>query len=114
MAGELTSNAADLVHYGVNLLLANGVVTTGVVVGGILLAADEELGVEELAVGAGAELVNGRGVEVDKDGTGNMLAVARLGEESFEGTGVTNVLCVGVRPTIGAEAVLEKVAGGRC
>jgi hypothetical protein len=41
-------------------------VPTGVVVGGILLAADEKLGVEQLAVLAGTDLVNGRGVEIDE------------------------------------------------
>ena len=38
-------------------LLANGVVTTGVVVGGILLASDQLLRMEELAVGASAYLI---------------------------------------------------------
>lgn len=40
----------------VNKLLADGVVATGIVVGSILLAADELLGVEELLVGAVADL----------------------------------------------------------
>lgn len=106
----LTGNTTDAVHDGVNLFLANGVVTTGIVVGGILGAVDEKLGVEELAVRAGAELVDGRGVEVDKQGTGNMLSVARLGEEGLEGAGIANILRVGVGSAVRAQAVLEKVA----
>lgn len=54
-----TGNASDTVNDAVNHLLANGVVSTGIVVGSILLAADQELGVEQLAVGAGTDLVNG-------------------------------------------------------
>jgi hypothetical protein len=37
--------------------LADGVVTTGVVVGGVLLTSDELLGVEELAVCSSSDLV---------------------------------------------------------
>ena len=55
--------------------------TTGIVVGGILLAADEQLGVEELAVGAGANLVDRGGVKIDEDGSGDIFAAAGLGKE---------------------------------
>ena len=43
---KLTSHAADAIHDIVDHLLANGVVTTGIVVGSILLAADQHLRVE--------------------------------------------------------------------
>ncbi len=46
--------------------LTYGVVAPGIVVGGILLAADELLGVEELAVGPGSNLVHNRRFQVDK------------------------------------------------
>ncbi|KAJ6446133.1 LOW QUALITY PROTEIN: RNA recognition domain-containing protein [Purpureocillium lavendulum] len=105
---RLTSDTANTVHDVVDHLLANGVVASGVVVGGILLAADQELGVEQLAVAAGADLVDGRGVEVHEDGARNMLAAAGLGEEGLERAWVAHVLGVGVRATIGAEAMLEK------
>ena len=39
------------------MLLAHGVVAPGVVVGGVLLARDQLLGVEELAVGASTNLI---------------------------------------------------------
>lgn len=86
---------------------------TGVVVGSILLAADQELGVEELAVAAGADLVDGGGVQVNEDGPGNVFAAAGLREEGVEGAWVANVLDVGVGAAIRAEAVLQKVAGER-
>lgn len=106
----LTDDATDTLHDGVNHLLANSVVTTSVVVGSILLAADKKLGVEELAVGAGSDLVNGRRVEVNEQSTGNVLSAAGLGEEGLVRAGVANILGVGVGTTIGTEAVLEEVA----
>ena len=39
-----------------DLLLADGVVAAGIVVGGVLLARDQLLGVEQLPVGARADL----------------------------------------------------------
>merc|ERR1712134_179335 len=49
---------AHSVQHKVDNLLANGVVTTGVVVGSILFARDQLLGVVQLAVGASADLVD--------------------------------------------------------
>lgn len=83
---------------------------TGVVVGSILLAADQQFGVEKLAVVASSDLINGRRVEIDKERTRNMLAAARLGEEGLVGAGISSIGSIGVGTTIGAEAVLEKVA----
>jgi hypothetical protein len=55
------------------------------VVGGVLLAADQLLGVEQLAVGAGADLVDHGGLQVEEDAAGDVLARAGLGEEGVEG-----------------------------
>merc|ERR1711966_538193 len=54
---------ADAVKAQVNNLLADGVVTTGEVVGGILLAGDQLLGVEQLTVGTSADLIDHGGLE---------------------------------------------------
>lgn len=83
---------------------------TSVVVGSILLAADQHLRVEEGAVAASADLVDGGGVEIDEERTGDMLAAAGLSEEGLKGARVANVLGVGVRTTVSAEAMLQKVA----
>ena len=80
LIGELANAVEDQV----NDLLANGVVTTGVVVGGILLTSDQLLGVEELTVGTGADLVDDGGLQIDEDGTWDVLAGASLGEEGVE------------------------------
>lgn len=74
--GAVVGDAADLVEDLVNELLADGVVTTGVVVRGILLAGDHVLGVEEGAVGAGADLIDDVGLQVGVDGAGDVLALA--------------------------------------
>lgn len=48
---------ADPVEYRVDVLLSNGVVTTGIVIGGILLPWDQLLGVKKLAVRACTNLI---------------------------------------------------------
>jgi hypothetical protein len=95
------------------------------VVGSILLAADQQLRVEQLAVGTSADLVNGlsllapgvciaesatyRGIQVDKDGARNVFAVASLREEGLERAALVELLRIGVRTTVSLEAVLKKV-----
>lgn len=72
----VVGNTADLVEDLVNELLSDRVVATGVVVRGILLACDHLLGVEERAVGTGADLIDDIGLEIGVDGTGDVLALA--------------------------------------
>ena len=75
-ANAVVGNAANLVKDALDELLADRVMATGVVVGGILLARDHHLGMEEVAVGAGANLVDDVGLEVTVDGARNILALA--------------------------------------
>ena len=72
--GELADTVQDQVHD----FLTDGVVTTGIVVGGIFLTGDQLFRVEQLAVGTSADFVNDRGFQVNKDGTGNVLSSAGL------------------------------------
>ena len=53
-----------------------------------------------------------RRIQVDKDGSRYVFAIASLGEEGLEGTRLTNIFGIGVRTTIRLEAVLKKVSGG--
>lgn len=85
-AVALVSQLADALEDEVDLLLADGVVTTGVVVGGVFLARDKLLGVEELLVLARADLVNDGRLQIGHDSTRNILAGASLLEEGLEGT----------------------------
>ena len=56
----------------------------GEVVGGILLAGDQLLRMEQLAVSASADLIDHRRLQVDEDASRDMLSGARLGEERVE------------------------------
>ena len=103
LIGELT----DAVEAEVDNLLTDGVVTTGEVVGGVLLSGDELLGVEQLAVGASADLIDNSGLEIEEDATGNVLAGTSLGEESVESIVATTDSLVGGHLTVRLDTVLE-------
>ena len=74
----------DPVQNQVHDLLAHGVVTPGVVVGGVLLATDHLLGVEELSVGASPHLVHHGRLQVEEDSSGHVFARPSLREEGGE------------------------------
>ncbi len=103
------SELADSVKDQVNHLLADGVVTTGVVVGSILLAGHQLLGVVELSVGASSDLIADRGLQVDEDATRNVLASTSLREEGVEGVIATADSLVGGHLAVGLDAVLKAV-----
>jgi len=103
----LVSELADAVEAEVNDLLTDGVVTTGEVVGGILLTGDELLGVEELTVGASADLIDDGGLEIEEDSAGNVLASTSLGEEGVESIVATTDGLIGGHLTVRLDAVLE-------
>merc|ERR1711893_264654 len=86
----LVSQLPDAVQDQVNNLLTNGVVTTGIVVGSILLTSDQLLRVEQLAVGASADLIHNSGLQIHKDSPGYMLASTSLTEEGVEGVITTS------------------------
>ena len=76
--GAVVCQLPDPVQDQVHDLLADGVVAPGIVVGGVLLPIDELLGVEETAVGSHSGLVDDGGLQVDKDGPGDVLASSGL------------------------------------
>mmetsp|Transcript_44423 Transcript_44423/g.143308 ORF Transcript_44423/g.143308 Transcript_44423/m.143308 type:complete len:201 (+) Transcript_44423:1042-1644(+) len=106
-AGAVVGELADAVEDEVDDLLADRVVAACVVVGGVLLARDELLGVVELAVRARADLVDDGRLEVDEDRAGHVLAGAGLGEEGVEGVVAAADRLVGGHLAIGLDAVLE-------
>jgi len=103
LIGELT----DSVEAEINNLLTDGVVTTGEVVGGILLTGDELLGVEELSVGTSTDLIDDGGLEIEEDAAGNVLASTSLGEEGVESVVATTDSLIGGHLTVGLNSVLE-------
>ena len=82
--GTLISKLSDSVKDKIDDLFTNGVVTTGVVVGGILLSSDQLFGVEKLSVGSGSDLVNNSWLQINKDGSGDVLASTSLREKGVE------------------------------
>jgi len=82
--GALIRQFPDPVQHQVHDLLADGVVAPGVVVGGVLLARNELLGVKELAVDASPDLVNDGGLKVHEDGSWHVFAGSSFREESVE------------------------------
>jgi len=100
---------ADAVEGEIDDLLTNGVVTTGIVVGSILLTRDELLGVEQLAVGTGADLIDHSGLEIDEHSAGDVLAGTSLREEGVEGIITATDGLVRGHLTIRLDAVLEAV-----
>jgi hypothetical protein len=83
--GTRVGNTTDTVKDLIDHLLTHGVVTTGVVVGSILLTSDHLLGVEKGTVGTGADLIDDIGLEIGVDGTGNVLALTcEVGEKECQ------------------------------
>merc|ERR1712061_146188 len=103
----LISELSDTVEAEVNNFLTDGVVTTGEVVGGILLTRDELLGVEELSVGAGTNLIDDGGLEIEEDSAGDVLASTSLGEEGVESIITTTDGLIGGHLTVRLDTVLE-------
>ena len=81
----LVSQLPDSVQNQIHDLLANGVVAPGVVVGGVLLAIDQLLGMVKLTVGSDSGLVNDSGLQVNKDSSWNMFSTTSLREAGLEG-----------------------------
>jgi len=107
--GALIGQLADPVQDQIDDLLADGVVTTGVVVRRILLAGDQLLGVEQLTVGSGTDLVHHGGLQIHEHGTGHVLAGSGLAEEGVERVITSAHGLVGGHLAIGLDAVLQAV-----
>jgi len=105
--GAHVSQLPDPVQDQVHDLLTDGVVAPGVVVGSVLLAVDQLLRVEELAVGSTPGLVDDRGLEIDEDGPGHVFAGSSLGKEGCEG--IVSEGLVGGHVAVGLDAMLQAV-----
>ena len=84
-SSALVGELSDSVEAEIDDFLSDGVVATGEVVGGILLSGDELLGVEELSVGSGSDFIDNGGLEIEENGSGDVLAGTSLREEGVEG-----------------------------
>jgi hypothetical protein len=82
--GTVVSQLTGSVKDQVNNLLTDGVMTTGVVIGSILLSRDQLLGVVQLSVGSGTDLIDDGRLQIDVNGTGNVLSSTGLREKGVE------------------------------
>jgi len=105
----LISKLTDSVKDKVDELLTNGVVTTGIVVGGILLPSDQLLGMEELAVCASTDLIYDSWFQIDEYSPGNVFASTGLAEEGVEGVVTTSNGLITWHLTIRLDAVFQAV-----
>jgi len=105
----LVSQLPDPVEDKIDDLLSDGIVTTGVVVGGILLSSDQLLGMEKLTVGSSTYLIDNRWFKIDEDGTGNVLASSGLAEEGVERIVTTSDGFVRWHLTVRLDSVLQTV-----
>jgi len=103
----LISKLTDSVEAEINNLLTDGVVTTGEVVGGILLTGDELLWVEELSVGTSADLIDNGWLEIEEDASWDVLTGTSLGEEGVESVVTATDGLVGWHLTVWLDTVLE-------
>ena len=77
VVGQLT----DAVQAQVNNFFTYGVVTTGVVIGGVFLTRDQLFWVEKTAVGTGADLVDGGGFQIKEHASWYEFTGSGLGEK---------------------------------
>jgi len=105
----LVGKLADAVEHEVNNFLSDGVVTTGVVVGGIFLSRDELFRVEELTVGSSADFIDNSWLEVDEHASWDVLSGTSFGEKGVERVITTSNGLVGWHLTIWGNSVLEAV-----
>ena len=105
----MISQFSNSVEDEVDDFFTNGVVTTGVVIGGVFFAGDQLFGVEKLSVGSGADLVNDGGFQIDEDGTWDVLASAGLGEEGVERIVTSSNGLVRWHLSVRLDAVLQAV-----
>ena len=76
----LISQLPDPVKTEIDDLLSDGVVTSSVVVSGILLSSDQLLRVEKLSVSSSSDLIDDSGLQIQEDSSGNVLSRSGLAE----------------------------------
>jgi len=83
-ASAVVSKLADAVKYKVYDFLANGVVTTSVVVSSIFLSGDDLLRVVKRAVGTGTYFITYSWLKINKNSTWNVFACSGFREKGVE------------------------------
>jgi hypothetical protein len=107
--GTLIGKLSDSVEYEIDDLFTDGVVTSGVVVSGIFFTGDQLFWMEQLSVGTGSDLVNDGWLEIDEDGSWDVLAGTGFGEKGVERIVTATDGLVAWHLSIWLDTVLEAV-----
>jgi hypothetical protein len=105
----LIGQLADAIKYKVDDFLADGVVTTSVVVRSIFLTSDELFRVEQLTVGSSTNLIDNSWLEIYEDSAWNVFSSSGLAEESVERVIASSDGLVTGHLTIRLDTVLQAV-----
>ena len=104
----LVRHPPDSVHGDLNLFLPNGVMTSSIVVGGILLASYQLFWMEQLSVCSNSDLVHHSRFQIHKHSSRNMFTGSSLREESTEGI-ISNIGILLGNCSIWMDSVLQAV-----
>jgi len=105
----LISQLSDSVKNKVDDLFANGVVTTGVVVGGIFFSSDQLFRMEKLSVSSGTDFIDYCWFKIDENGSWNVFSSSSFTEEGVEGIISTSNSFVTWHLTIRLDSMLKTV-----
>jgi len=108
-SSTLISQFPNSIKNKVHNLLSNGVVSSGVVVGCILLASDQLFGVEKLPVDSSPDFVNDSWFQIHENGTWHVLSTSGFGEKSVEAVIPSSNCLVRWHLTIRLDAVFKAV-----
>jgi len=103
----LIRELSDSIKAEINDFFTNGVMSSGEVVGGIFFTGDELLWMEELSVGSGSDFIDNGWLEIEEDGSWDVLTSTSLGEEGVESVVTTTDGFIGWHLTIRLDTVLE-------
>jgi len=103
------SKLPDTIQAQIHNLFPNGIMASGKVVGGVFLAADELLRVEQLAVGSGSDLVDDSGFQIYEHSARDVLSGAGFTEEGVEGIVTTTDGLVAGHLAIRLDTMFETV-----
>jgi hypothetical protein len=103
----LIGKLSDSIEAEIDDFLTNGVMSSGEVVGSIFFTGDELLWMEELSVGSSSNLIDNGWLEIEEDGSWDVLTGTSLREEGVESIITTTDGFVGWHLTIWLDSVLE-------
>jgi hypothetical protein len=106
-SGTVVSQLSDSVQAQVDDFFTNGVVTSGEVVSGVFLSGDQLLWVEELSVGSSSDFVTDGWLQVQEDGSWDVLSGTSLREEGVESIITTTDGLIRWHLTVWLDSVLE-------